>query len=213
MSQVTKKKKQSKPRLSSLTKERPESFSPIEAQKLAEGEPIVPVILYTAMLENTLESVISSKFRHQDQDTLSHLTDGSGPLGTFHQKIEIGYALGIYDDSTRRSLQIIRKIRNVFAHAQKPVAIDHPLLVSEFKKIDIFRRKTDRKIRSCIENGQYLLPIFIITCFSLYAVIIKRQSEALKSKLRRLNKKYETVFSTEPLAQLMNSKTEPPNGN
>ena len=46
---------------------------------------------------------------------------GYGPLSTLAGKLDIAYALGMYDQKTLKILRRIKKIRNKFAHSPKPV--------------------------------------------------------------------------------------------
>jgi DNA-binding MltR family transcriptional regulator len=50
---------------------------------------------------------------------------GTGPLATFSAKIRLGYALGIYGRKTRHDLDVVREIRNAFAHAQKVITFEN----------------------------------------------------------------------------------------
>jgi hypothetical protein len=43
------------------------------------------------------------------------------PLSTFDNKIRIAYALEIFGDQTKTNLDIVREIRNAFAHAHIPI--------------------------------------------------------------------------------------------
>jgi DNA-binding MltR family transcriptional regulator len=48
------------------------------------------------------------------------------PLGTFSAKINLAYRLGLLDDKIEHALQLIRKIRNDFAHATTEVGLSQP---------------------------------------------------------------------------------------
>jgi DNA-binding MltR family transcriptional regulator len=54
------------------------------------------------------------------------LFDASGSLGTFSAKIDLAYSLGIYGEKTYRELNMIRKIRNEFAHILGPLNFNSP---------------------------------------------------------------------------------------
>jgi DNA-binding MltR family transcriptional regulator len=51
------------------------------------------------------------------------LFDPDRPLGTFSAKITLAYRLGLVDDRVEKCLQLIRKIRNGFAHATTQVSL------------------------------------------------------------------------------------------
>lgn len=52
------------------------------------------------------------------------LLEGDSPLSTFSARINICYRLGIIDADFTRSLHLIRKIRNVFAHETSGSSLD-----------------------------------------------------------------------------------------
>ena len=49
--------------------------------------------------------------------------------------IEIAYALGVYDQDTRKGLRLVAKIRNKFAHAQQRLFFDNPEIVNWWRNI------------------------------------------------------------------------------
>lgn len=65
------------------------------------------------------------------------LFDGYGPIGSFAAKSDIAYAFRLLSDDDYADLQIIRKVRNEFAHAQEVLGFETPkieTLVSRMKK-------------------------------------------------------------------------------
>lgn len=57
------------------------------------------------------------------------LLDGpQAPLGTYSAKIELVYRLNLVPDATRKSLHLIRKIRNEFAHNLDGCSFDSPAI-------------------------------------------------------------------------------------
>ena len=49
----------------------------------------------------------------------------NNPISNFSAKTEIGFALGLYSNEIRKNLHKIQEVRNVFAHASKPIKFDH----------------------------------------------------------------------------------------
>src|SRR5262249_55620203 len=72
--------------------------------------------------------------RKDDQTWKMLVEDEPRPLNSFYTKIAVGYALGIYDLGMRTDLNIVRNIRNAFAHSPKQIKFDHPAIVKELKK-------------------------------------------------------------------------------
>lgn len=81
-------------------------------------------ILAAANFEDKLCETIIEKFVKLNRENRKKLFKGYGPLSTFAAKIDIAFALGLYDQETQRGLHIIRKIRNIFAHASSPIEFD-----------------------------------------------------------------------------------------
>jgi mannitol operon repressor len=73
------------------------------------------VLISTALLDEHLAECI--KARIVDSRDVDKLTDGfNAPFGTFSARIAGAYALGILSEDEFHDLEIIRKIRNDFAH-------------------------------------------------------------------------------------------------
>ncbi|MGH6878708.1 MAG: hypothetical protein ACREHV_15205 [Rhizomicrobium sp.] len=84
-------------------------------------------LLIGANVENTLENAIV-KFLAPDRT--KYLFRDGAPLGTFSNKILMGYALDLYGDDTFANLDVIRQIRNAFAHAKIPISFETPELIA-----------------------------------------------------------------------------------
>jgi len=55
--------------------------------------------------------------------------NANGPLGTFSAKIKIGHALGIYTKGFREELDVMRHIRNAFAHSWEKLDFSSPAII------------------------------------------------------------------------------------
>jgi hypothetical protein len=55
---------------------------------------------------------------------MSRLFRGSGPLGNFGAKIDLGFLMGLYGREKRDDLHTIREIRNAFAHKTKTITFN-----------------------------------------------------------------------------------------
>lgn len=68
-----------------------------------------------AVLEDRLEEIIKTFLR--DCKSSSKLLDGfNAPIGTFSSKILLAHALGLIQDNEFQQIELLRKIRNQFAH-------------------------------------------------------------------------------------------------
>ena len=84
-----------------------------------------------AMVENFIEALLSSCFAVTDMSFLKkNVFDHSGPLGTFSSKNTMAYAIGAYGPEYYRDIDLIRKIRNDFAHSLNALSFDTPAIKS-----------------------------------------------------------------------------------
>lgn len=77
-------------------------------------------ILLATNLENALRTAIIRKLKVSEERRRG-LFRHNGPFATFSNKIVVAYAVGIIGEDTRFNLDLIRAIRNTFAHAKIPV--------------------------------------------------------------------------------------------
>lgn len=84
-------------------------------QQIADESPRGMVLVIAAELDRML--LLSIKELLKDGAGLTALNqDNQGPISTFSARINLAHALGIIDDAEHRDLNLIRKIRNDFAH-------------------------------------------------------------------------------------------------
>jgi hypothetical protein len=87
------------------------------------------VLVGTAMLEDVLRGVVAFKCMHLTETEKADLLDGMGPLSAFSAKIKAAYAFGLIGAKTRDDLEVVREIRNAFAHGIRPLDFDNPSIV------------------------------------------------------------------------------------
>ena len=81
------------------------------------------VVLAAAKLDLLLYQILSKVLKPTPGKT-DGLLDGESPLGTFSARIMMCHRLGLIDDAFARALNILRKIRNSFAHEPSGVSLD-----------------------------------------------------------------------------------------
>jgi hypothetical protein len=80
-------------------------------------------ILQASWTELIVERTLRSRIR---ADGSSRIFDVNGPLGTFSNKIAMAFGLGIFGTKTRHDLDLIRHMRNGFAHCRLPLRFQIP---------------------------------------------------------------------------------------
>ncbi len=95
-------------------------------------------IVAAGFLENNLAMALLAKLWKLDEKEQEELFEKENSLlNTFHAKIQLGYALGLYFSETRDDLRYIKLVRNIFAHRLDVRSFDN----SEISKLCI-RLKT-----------------------------------------------------------------------
>jgi hypothetical protein len=72
-------------------------------------------VVWPAIVENRLTDALMAYMR-PDEGVAKELFRPEGALGTFGQKIKLGYMLGLYEQDLKEDLVLLSKIRNAFAH-------------------------------------------------------------------------------------------------
>lgn len=85
------------------------------AKEFREESDRAAVILGAAKLDLMLYQILI-KVLFPNASSNDDLFDGDAPLSTFSAKIHLCYRMGVIDSDLARSLHLIRKIRNSFAH-------------------------------------------------------------------------------------------------
>jgi len=112
------------------------------------------VILGAARLDFGLECLLKSVMHHHPNGN-DNLFDADRPLGTFSAKIALAHRLGLIDHDFERALQLIRKIRNKFAHSFEQVILSDSQWknrISEIVKV-VQNNKFWRTLYDYLESG------------------------------------------------------------
>jgi len=130
--------------------------------------PDVEVVLSaTTGLDHLLRIAISTTFRTVVSAThLSGIFEATGPLSTFDAKIRVAAALGILPGDSRHDLDLIRAIRNRFAHS---------VLLRTFSDADIKVRCSQLKMPATAVKPKRLYEPrdqFVESCRRLHEFLI-----------------------------------------
>jgi hypothetical protein len=85
-------------------------------------------ILAGSFVEHTLGTYL--RFRMRDPKVADDLFAPMGPLASFAQRIAIAYAFGLIPQTLYRDFDVIRRIRNHFAHHPMDTTFDTPEIKS-----------------------------------------------------------------------------------
>ena len=105
-------------------------------------------ILAAANFEQWLLTKLSMRFVPLGKPMRKRIFENYGPLSTFSSKIDIAFAVGLYDKNTWNGLNTVKKIRNRFAHSSKPINFDDGQLSSLCQKLCIIDASKSSNLRS-----------------------------------------------------------------
>jgi hypothetical protein len=119
-----------------------ESVPRFVADLVVEGGERSAVIVGAAQLDTVLEQFLITVLQPGND---KKLFDANGPLSDTYSKINIAYRLGIIDADVERALELVRRIRNDFAHSLETATL------SEGKQRD----RLDELVKLCKRNAAY----------------------------------------------------------
>jgi len=117
-------------RLSALSKVRPtrEDIEGHVARLKAESDRGV-MILAATMIEDALLTALGRLLPHANASVRKELFSNDGPLSTFSKRILFAHGAGLISATVAKQMNVIRRIRNVAAHAHAAVDFSLPEVV------------------------------------------------------------------------------------
>lgn len=173
----------------------PEQIALLNAVDLA-APPIAAAILGAVLAEHELEVSLRQRLPRITDDIWLAMLDEQGPYSTFSRKITAGHALRLYDDAFKSNLDIVRVIRNTFAHSKRLIDFDHPLVAAELNKVAIPRSGKRLFSRIKLLQGK---PAYVALCMVLARQILHRRNQAHAASDRRVEKRNKKRSDTSPL--------------
>jgi DNA-binding MltR family transcriptional regulator len=167
----------------------PEEKTALLAAIKAQQFPIPTAILGAVMVEHEMELLLRRRLKRNDDDTWEELLNESGPLRSFYSKIILGYAMGLYDEKIQHDLNIIRTIRNAFAHSKKILTFDDKLIIGEILRAHNVRKR-DKKWLQKSPTPDSARTFYITICYSVAIKLMQLRGRATAAKNRRLKNKF-----------------------
>jgi hypothetical protein len=123
--------------LAELSREYPTEDELINYNELAANETDRgAAIMAGALVENALTLAVQARLASPDPTSVASWFEGANaPFATFSAKIKLGRALAIYGEHMESRLNLIKDIRNAFAHASRPLDFSHQALGAPCQKL------------------------------------------------------------------------------
>jgi mannitol operon repressor len=130
-------------------------------------------LLAGAAIAEGLGDLLKRYFVKLEETDINRLfNDQRASLGDFASRTDVSFALGLINPRERLAADVIRKIRNVFAHTLAQIDFSHELIVSELRKISPGLPLPDKTIKLS----------FIGISMSLYIALLERRSYLRKQR-------------------------------
>jgi hypothetical protein len=140
------------------------------------------VVLGAARLDLALENLLS-KVLMPSSDKVDNLFGSDRPLRSFSAKIALASRLGLIDNDFNHALQMVRKLRNDFAHSpvkenlSKP---EHKSRVNElYKDAEKFRDTTS--VKQMFEKSGEISPVLLDFTVALWSLLTDIEITSLLS--------------------------------
>ena len=166
------------------------------------------VLISASFLEEALEALIRARFsiRHtKSKSSINPLFDSFGPLSSFSAKLKICYAMDLIGEWMYRDLEIVRKLRNDFAHSVGIARFDLPEVVQltkklkaadlavtaitkeeagtkKAKKIKITKKSRSKLTKANMERGRFEMSVSFIGALLYFLTRILSSDETLQDK-------------------------------
>ena len=140
-------------------------------QTLASQSERAAVVLGVAHVDFAVEKLLKSIMQYHP-DGKDNLFDQDRPLGTFSVKIALAFRLAVIDQGFEHALQMIRKIRNDFAHSMTEESLSesrHKNRIDELLK-DIKNDVACKTLHVLIEKSISSKPL-VDFCVALAIII------------------------------------------
>lgn len=161
-------------------------------------------IVGAVFLEDSLRTAISKHLMPSRllQTRAQIFEDEQAPLQGLASRARIAYALGIIDDTQRNDIEVIRIIRNAFAHSSQGFTFKH----AEIKKaLDAFQMTKDANLTAVQQAAPHLFERGRFTAAICAQCGVLDQYDAKWNGSRR-------IFSA-LAAALLNKSAKPPTRN
>lgn len=117
-------------------------------------------LMAAAFIDDRLAELISSKLINDDA-LIKSLLDFNGPFGNFSARIEVSFGFGLIPNNVRRDLNLLRKIRNDFAHTANQVTFYDQPIASRCRELALDNKSKDANPRGKFTRAMVVCLVVI----------------------------------------------------
>jgi hypothetical protein len=144
-----------------------------------DGSDRVAAIMGAGLVENNLRKIIHSALPNSTEKRALFEDEGA-PFGTFKRKIVAGRAMNLFSERVAKDMDVIRDVRNQFAHSMLGLDFDNEHIKNECAKLAEYRWTT---------AGRKVGPVrlrYEKACWAIATLLITRANDMLEDQIKRL---------------------------
>jgi Mannitol repressor len=140
-------------------------------------------LIVAAWVDDALAEYVRG-FLIQDAGALEELFRPMGPLGSFSSKIKMAYLLGLINELLMTNLDIVRDIRNDFAHSRKELAFSEQSVRDRCKNL-LFGTLKSATGKPTNDKPESFTPrkAYVATGLIMAAYFIEQRSRGIKAEV------------------------------
>ena len=108
---------------------------------LSEESDRARVIIVASWIDEFLKVKLMNEFSKGNSDARKTLFANNGPFATFSAKICAAFCAGWIDKDVHDDIQVIRKLRNDFAHNYNPLSLEEKDIRNQIESLKVPKRK------------------------------------------------------------------------
>ncbi|MFL6690150.1 MAG: hypothetical protein ACJ8IR_08220 [Alphaproteobacteria bacterium] len=87
-------------------------------------------LMNASLVDAALQTLIKGHLVPMSKEELASLFERDGPLSSFSKLIRVSFAFGMINDEMKRNLNIVRELRNTFAHSRIFITFETPAIAT-----------------------------------------------------------------------------------
>jgi len=138
-------------------------------------------LILAANLDNRLRELLGAFFIDVSSSYENQVFEGNGCLSTFSSRISLCYMLGLIADNEHHDLNLIKKIRNYFAHEEHGWGFNTQEIKDRCRAFRMIQeaKKLRPEIEIDLDNPR---DVFQISAASLTMLLLHKTKKAKKEK-------------------------------
>ena len=184
-----------KPSLQSLSLSKLEaSFAPKVFREIQEASDRTAAILAATSVQSTLREYIIVHLARKEPESTAPLLERDGALATFFAKIHLAFAMGLISKVDVGDLEIIRRVRNVFAHSVLPLDFADDTIEKEVRKLALYKPPyTDEvwtQLALSYPGMSQTRTAFLASCMLLVVKMLTVHVNKAEAEVDKMRKKF-----------------------